>query len=289
MQYLIQAVIDGIMIGSLYALATGGLVIIWGIMEIVNFAQAEFLMLSMYISYWFFILFGIDPILCIPIAFITIFLLGAVIQRSCIQPVLNAPVLTQVAVTFALLLILRNAALIMWGPDPRSIITWYSDKSLVMGGIFFSYPKLASLIITIVSFGIFYLFLIKTNVGIALRATAQNRLAAQLLGIDVHKMYILAFGLGTGFAAVAGVLFSTIYSITPEAGVLILLIIFVVVVLGGFRSLFGTIVGGLIIGITESVSALFISPSMKDIPVYILFFIILMVRPTGLFGRKGGI
>jgi branched-chain amino acid transport system permease protein len=288
-QFLLQAILEGILLGSVYALAAMGLALIWGILNLVNFAQADYLMLGMYAAFWIFYLFGVDPLLSVPLVFALISLLGILVQRFFIRRVLYAPTLTQVAATFGILLILRYSALILCGPDPRSISTSYTGEVLSFGGLLLSYSKAISFTVTIVSITILYFFLTYTDIGIAIRATSQNRTAAQLYGINIKKIYMLAFGLGTGLAGLAGALLSLSYYITPEIGAIFSLTTYVIVVLGGFRSLFGAFLGGIMVGVVECVSALLITPSMKSIPAYILFLIVLLIRPTGLFGRKEGI
>lgn len=286
---VLQSLVLGLLVGSIYALASVGLTLIWGIVEVVNFAQADFLMLGMFSAFWLHELWGLDPMLAIPVAFATTFLLGTMIQRFCINRTLEAPVLNQVVLTFALVLIIRHGALILWGPDSRSITTWYSEKSLAVGNVLISYPMLLSSIAAIIATILFFLFLTRTDTGIALRAAAQNRAVAQLYGVDVKKMYVLAYALGVGITGIAGALFSTFYYIVPEVGGIFGLLMFTIVVLGGFRSLLGTYVGGLIVGTAQCLSALYITPSMKDIPVFLLFLIILVIKPTGLFTRKGAL
>ncbi|MEM3551707.1 MAG: branched-chain amino acid ABC transporter permease [Candidatus Bathyarchaeia archaeon] len=288
-QYLLQAILEGVLLGSIYALAAMGLALIWGILNLVNFAQADYLMLGMYATFWIFYLLGVDPLLSIPIVFALISLLGILVQRFFIRRILNAPTLTQVAATFGILLILRYSALTIWGPDPRAISTSYTGAIFNFGGILVSYSKLIAFAVTIASITLLYFFLTYTDVGIAIRATSQNRTAAELYGINIKKIYMLAFGLGTGLAGLAGALLSLTYYITPEIGAIFSLTTYVIVVLGGFRSLYGAFLGGIIVGIVECISALLITPSMKNIPAYILFLIVLLIKPTGLFGRKGGI
>ena len=286
---ILQMVVTGVLLGLLYALASVGLNLIWGIIGIINFSQAEYLMLGMFTAYWLYQLLGLDPLLSLPVAFFVTFLLGAVVQRFAINRVLNAPALTQVAVTFALLLIIRYTALMLWGPDSRSTITWYSEKSLSVGSVLISYPMLISSILAALSTLLLFLFLTRTDTGIALRATAQDRATAQLYGIEAVKMYTLAFAIAVGITGLTGALFSTIYWIMPEVGAIFSVLMYTVVVLGGLRSLLGCFVGGIIVGLVECLSAFYITPSMKDVPVFLLLLIILVIKPSGLFARKGAL
>lgn len=281
---LISATVSGILIGSIYSLVAMGLALIWGVMEIINFAHGDYMMLGGFIAYTLY-LAGVDPLFSVPIAFAAIFLLGVATQRFVIDRVLGAPLVSQIAATFALLLIIRYGAEAAFGPYTRLIKVSYSEV-LQVGGVAIPLPQLIGFGFSVAVALILYLFLTRTYTGIALQATSQNREAAQLLGINVKRMYSLAFGIGVGIAAIAGVLLTTFYPLYPEEGGFFTLIAFIVVVLGGFGSIFGSYIGGLIIGVVESLSALFITPSLKDVVAFLVFIIMILVKPTGLFGKK---
>ncbi len=283
--YILSALINGILIGSIYSLVAMGLSLIWGIMEVINFAQGEFMMLGAFTTYWLLALVGIDPLVSIPLSFFIIFVSGMLTQRFVIDRILHASALSQVTVTFALLLMIRYGAETIFGPFTRRVVTDYTGTILRFEA--FSVPQ-----IQVVAFGItlllvvmLYFFLTKTYFGNALRAVSQNRNAALLLGINIKRMYRVAFGIGVGISAVGGTLLSMFHPIYPEMGDFFTLLAFIIVVFGGFGSIFGSYASGLIIGVSESVSALFISPSLKDVVAFLLFVAIILLKPKGLFGK----
>ncbi|RLG84196.1 MAG: branched-chain amino acid ABC transporter permease [Thermoprotei archaeon] len=284
---LVNAIVSGILVGSVYSLIAMGLALIWGVMNIINFAHGDFMMLGAFIAYWMFRLFGLDPLLCIPLSFGTIFLLGVLVQKGIIDRILEAPLISQIAATFALVLIIRYGAEAWFGPFTRRIVTGYSGEVINLGSIILPLTRLLAFVVSIIVALALYLFLTRTYVGTALRATSQDREAAQLHGINVSAMYKLAFGLGVGIAAIGGVLLSTFYPIYPEMGAYFCLLAFIIVVFGGFGSVFGAYVSGLIIGVTQCVSALFIMPTLKDVVAFLLFILIILFKPTGLFGKGG--
>jgi len=280
--------VSGILVGSIYSLIAMGLALIWGVMNIINFAHGDFMMLGAFLTYWVYTLLGLDPLLSIPITFITIFLLGVLIQKGVIDRILEAPLLSQIAATFALVLIIRYGAEAWFGPFTRRIVTSYTGEVINLGPLILPLARLLALIVSIIVVLVLYIFLTRTYVGIALRATSQDREAAQLHGINVSTMYKLAFGLGTGIAAIGGLLLSTFYPIYPEMGGYFALLAFIIVVFGGFGSVFGAYISGLIIGVAQSVSALFILPTLKDVVAFLIFILVILFKPTGLFGKGGG-
>jgi len=286
---LLGAVINGVLIGSIYSLIAMGLALIWGVMDIINFAHGDFMMLGAFTTYWLLALAGLDPMLSIPISFIVVFGLGFLTQKFIIEKILHAPLVSQITATFALLLIIRYGAEAFFGPFTRRVVTSYTGEIVHFGPISFPLTRgiafIASIAVTIA----LYLFLTRTYIGTALRAVSQNREAAQLLGIDVKMMYRLAFGLGVGIAAIGGTLLSTFYPIYPEMGAFFCLIAFIIVVFGGFGSVFGAYISGIIIGVAECVSALFIPPTLKDVVAFGLFIAMILIKPTGLFGAKLGL
>jgi branched-chain amino acid transport system permease protein len=280
-----QAIVDGLLMGSLYALIAIGLAMIWGIVEIINFAHGEFLMIASFLSYFLFIYLGIDPLISIPLAFLTTFGLGYLVQKGIINRILEAPFLAQIFATFALLLIIRNGFFVAFGPDIRSVTTWYSEATIDLYGIKMSIVKLFATTIVIIATILLHLFLTRTYLGTAMRALSQDKTAAQLMGIDIKKVYAIAFGLGAGLAGIGGALLTSFYYVFPEMGVPFTLIAFISVVLGGFGNILGPAIGAVIIGVLQSIGALIMTPSMKDILVYIVFLAILLIKPTGIFSR----
>jgi branched-chain amino acid transport system permease protein len=286
MTIFLQSLLSGILIGGAYALIGVGLTIIFGVMRIINFAHGDLVMLGMYASYFLFTLGHVDPFVSIVFVFPLLFLFGAILQKTVINRVLNALPQNQILLTIGIGLILSNTMMLLFTSDYRIISTSYSSGSFRLGEISVSTPLLLSFAITGVVTAILYWFLLKTDTGQAIRATAQDRDAAQLMGVNVKRMSVLATGIGAGLAAVAGSLISPTYYIFPQVGQPFTLKAFVIVVLGGMGSVMGATVGGILIGATESLAGAYISSGLKDLVVYVLFLLILLFKPAGLFGKS---
>ena len=286
MTIFLQSLLSGVLIGGVYALIGVGLTIIFGVMRIINFAHGELVMLGMYASYFLFTLGHVDPFVSIVFVFPLLFLFGAVLQKTVINRVLNALPQNQILLTIGIGLILSNTMMLLFTSDYRIISTKYSSASFQVGQISVSAPLLVSFVITAAVTAVLYWFLLKTDTGQAIRATAQDRDAAQLMGVNVRRMSVLATGLGAGLAAVAGALISPTYYIFPQVGQPFTLKAFVIVVLGGMGSVMGATVGGVLIGATESLAGAYISSGLKDLVVYVLFLLILLFKPAGLFGKS---
>jgi branched-chain amino acid transport system permease protein len=286
MTIFLQSLLSGILIGGAYALIGVGLTIIFGVMRIINFAHGELVMLGMYAAYFLFTLGNVDPFVSIVFVFPALFLFGALLQKTVINRVLNALPQNQILLTIGIGLILSNTVMLLFTSDYRIISTSYSSASIQVGGISVSTPLLLSFAITAAVTGILYWFLLRTDTGQAIRATAQDRDAAQLMGVNVERMSVIATGLGAGLAAVAGALISPTYYIFPQVGQAFTLKAFVIVVLGGMGSVMGATVGGILIGATESLAGAYVSSGLKDLVVYVLFLLILLFKPAGLFGKS---
>jgi branched-chain amino acid transport system permease protein len=282
-----QLLVSGLLIGGVYGLLSIGLSLIFGVLRIVNFAQGEFIMLAMFSAVWLHTLWGIDPYLSIFIVTPVIFGLGLLAERIAIQPILHAPHAMQIFATFGLSVILQNLALTVWGPDYRSVQTAYASQSFVVGNVAISATSLYAFIVAFLMAGVLIAFLQLSRDGKALRAMVQNRYAAALMGVNTERLNRLAFGAGVACAAVAGSILTPIYYTFPTVGVDLIITAFVVVVLGGLGSVAGAMVGGLIIGVTQTLSGFFISVELKDVIALVLFILILLIRPQGLFGRAG--
>jgi branched-chain amino acid transport system permease protein len=286
MTIFLQSLLSGVLIGGAYALIGVGLTIIFGVMRIINFAHGDLVMLGMYASYFLFTLGNVDPFVSIVFVFPLLFLFGAILQKTVINKVLNALPQNQILLTIGIGLILSNTMMLLFTSDYRIISTSYSSGSFRLGEISVSTPLLLSFVITAAVTAILYWFLLKTDTGQAIRATAQDRDAAQLMGVNVKRMSVLATGIGAGLAAVAGSLISPTYYIFPQVGQPFTLKAFVIVVLGGMGSVMGATVGGILIGATESLAGAYISSGLKDLVVYVLFLLILLFKPAGLFGKS---
>lgn len=280
---VLQLIINGLLLGGIYALISIGLTLIFGVVEIINFAHGEFLMLSMYASYWLFQLYGVDPYVSLFIVIPTFFAIGWAVQRIIIQPIIHAPPLNQIFATVGVSLVLQNAALFFWKADYRTVRTAHSTLSL--GDLMISTPRLVAFILALAIIAALLIFLKRTYTGKAIRALAQEKRAAMLMGIDIYRMYKIAFGIGIACVGAAGAILIPIYYAFPTVGAMFVLIAFVVVILGGYNSLVGALIGGLIIGLVEAFSGFFLSPHLKEAVYFVIFILILLLRPTGLFGR----
>jgi branched-chain amino acid transport system permease protein len=284
----LQSLLSGVLVGGVYALIGIGLTIIFGVMRIINFAHGDLLMVGMYLTFFIYTLLGIDPFLSILVSIPLMFLLGAFLQKAFVNRVLNALPQNQILLTIGLGLVMSNTAMLLFTSDYRILTTSYSSGSVSVGGLSISTPLLLSFLITAAITAFLYWFLLKTDTGQAIRATAQDRDAAQLMGINVKRMSVLATGLGAALAGTAGALISPTYYIFPQVGSTFTLKAFVIVVLGGMGSIIGATMGGIIIGVTESLAAVtpFIGSGLKEAVVFLLFLLVLLFRPAGLLGKS---
>ena len=284
-EIILQTILSGILMGCIYALVAVGLCLIWGLMEIVNFAHGEMLMLAMFTSFWGFTIFHFDPLLSLPFCMILLFLVGVATYFIIIKKILKAPFLAQILATFGLGIFLRYLAQFMWSPDFRTIKNPILSGNLNVGGLFIGIPQLAASVICVVTFIILYLLINKTEIGAALLATSEDREAASLMGINSDKMFALGWGIGAACLGVAGALMSNFYYIFPEVGFSFSLIAYVAVALGGFGSIPGSFVAGIIIGLVEFLSGLLIAPAFKYAFVFLIYLLVVFIRPQGLWGR----
>jgi branched-chain amino acid transport system permease protein len=282
----LQSALSGLLVGGVYALIGIGLTLIFGVMRVINFAHGDLLMLGMYLTWALFELFGLDPYLALAITAPLLFLWGALLQRVFINRVLDALPQNQILLTIGLGLIMSNTVMLLATSDYKILTTSYSSSSFTLGGLSISQPLLYSFLVTAAITAALFWFLSRTDTGQAIRATAQDRDAAQLMGINVRRMGLLAFGLGTALAGIAGALLAPTYYIFPQVGGPFTLKAFVVVVLGGMGSVVGATLGGLLIGVTESLSAVYVASGLKELVVYVLFLLILLFKPAGLLGKS---
>lgn len=282
-----QIIVCGILIGGVYALLSVGLTLIFGVLRIVNFAQGEFVMLAMFGSFWLHHLFKIDPYLSILIVVPIIFGLGILCEILVINVIFLSSHAAQVFATFGVSVILQNLALTLWGPNYRSVNTSYSTKSFVIGNIAISVTSLIAFLMAVAITIVLVAYLKYTMDGKALRAMVQNRYAAALMGVNTRKLNMLAFGVGVGCAAVAGCILTPMYYTFPAVGMDLIIIAFVVVVLGGMGNITGALLGGFIIGVTQTLTGFLISVELKDVFALLLFLLILVIRPQGLMGQAG--
>ena len=284
-EILLQTLLSGVLIGLIYALVAVGLTMIFGVMDIVNFAHGEFLMFGMYSSFWLFSLFALDPLITLPLTVLMLFALGLVVYQLVIKRIINAPPLSQIFATFGMMILFRGLAQFFWKPDFRTIENSYSSGKVVFAGLHFGLPQIIAGVGAILATGAVWWFINRTRLGAALEATAQDKDAAQLMGIPSQRMFALAWGIGAACAGVAGVLLSSFFPIFPEVGAKFILSAFVVVALGGFGSVSGAFWAGIIVGVVEVVGGFLLGPEYKMAIVLSLFLLVLLVRPQGLMGR----
>ena len=282
----LQAILDGLMLGGVYAVISIGLTLVFGVVSIVNFAQAEFLMLGMYVAYFAWRYLGLDPIVGSVLSFAVVFTLGYFIQQGLIRRVLKAPEVAQIFLTVGILIVLENLALIFFGSEFKSVQTSYQNESLEFMGLMVSFPYLIAFIASVLAGTSVWWVLTKTWWGRAVRATAQNPMAAKLMGINPDQIYRLAFGLGVGLTAFGGGIILPYLTASPTVGGQFGVLMFTVVVLGGLGNILGAVVGGLTVGIIQSLSGLFLPIQLQNIVLFIIFILTLAFRPEGLLRKS---
>jgi branched-chain amino acid transport system permease protein len=284
-QILLQTLASGVLIGLMYALVAIGLTMIFGVMDIVNFAHGEFLMLGMYSSFWLYTLYALDPLLTLPLTVLMMFAFGVALYRSVVRRIVGAPMVSQIFTTFGLMILLRGLAQFLWKPDFRSVEGSWVSGVVRLGEFQLGRPQIVAAAGAVVVTTAVYGFLTRTRWGAALEATASDREAAQLMGIDTHAMFALAWGIGAACAGAAGGLLSTFFPIFPEVGANFILLAFVVVNLGGFGSITGAFWAGIMVGVIEVMGGLLLGPQWKMAVVLVVFLGVLMLRPQGLAGK----
>ena len=284
-EIIAQAVASGLLLGAVYALIAAGLSLIFGLMEIVNFAHGEFLMLAMFTAFWLYALYAVDPLVSLPLAALLLFAIGVATYYGIVKRVLRGPALAQIFATFGLAVFLRGLAQFLWTPDFRVIQAPLVAGRLNVFGLFLGIPQVVASVGALLAFAALFLFLSRTETGQALLATAQDRQAAQVMGIDTDRMFALGWGIGAACVGVAGVLLANFYYVFPDVGAVFALLAYVTVALGGFGSVLGALVAGIIVGLVEHLAGLLISPSLKYAAVFALYLAVVLIRPRGLFGK----
>lgn len=285
-EMILQVILGGLLWGFIYVLIALGLTLIFGVMDICNFAHGDFLMIAMYLAFWLSVFPGLDPIVSLPFVAVALALLGAAVYWLLIRHVFKSSGMAQIFATFGLMLFLRGAAQALWGADYRSIADpMISGSWNVLANLALSKPQLVAALGAVVATALVYLFITKTRTGWALQAVAENRDAASLMGIPAQRMYILAWAIGAGCVGIAGCLLAEFYYVFPEVGAVFGFLAFITVALGGFGSMNGVFTAGLIIGMVEVVGGFFIGPAYKYLLVYSIYFIVIVLRPQGLMGR----
>jgi branched-chain amino acid transport system permease protein len=285
MELLAQILANGILLGGLYALMALGLALVWGVLNIVNLAHGALIMLGAYACYYLFTAGGIDPFAALPLAMGALFLLGYVLQRYVLNLIIRAPMFVTLLVTFGLEVVLTNVAQLAFTADFRTINPPYAGESFTWFGVTFPMVRVVAFVIALALTGLLWVFLNRFRLGRAIRATAQSLLAAQLYGVEPRMLYAVTFGIGAALAGAAGGLYGVVSQVNPYIGSTLTAKCFAITIIGGLDSILGVVVGGLFLGIVESLAALYIGPTYTDVVSFGILVLVLIVRPQGLLGR----
>ncbi len=283
-EQLIQQVVNGVLIGCVYSLIAIGLTLIWGVMNIVNFAHGDFLMLSMFVSFWLYTLYGLDPLAAIPICTLLLFVLGLLIYRFAVSKVMRGPMLAQLVVTFGVSIFLANTAVLLWTPDFRLIDRPLLSGTWHFGTVQVSVAKLVTSVGSVAVSLALLAFLRRTRTGKAILATEMNRDSALLMGINTDRVNALSFAIGSALVGIAGAFLSMYYYIYPQVGGLFGTISFAIVALGGFGSITGAFIAGILVGLVQTLGGYFFDPAYKYAIVFLLYLLTVWIRPQGLLG-----
>lgn len=283
---IIQSLVDGIMLGGIYGVISIGLSLVFGVLGIVNFAQAQFLMLGMYVSWLIWQVTGIDPIIGVPLTGLIVFILGYIVETTLIQRILKAPPVAQIFLTVGFMIFLENAVLLIFGSSFRSVVVPYQSLGFHFLSLFISAPYLFAFIAAVIACVALWLFLSKSWFGKAIRATSQDPDAAVLCGINVKQVYALAFAIGVGLTAIGGAVILPYMTVSPTVGGQFSILMFTVVVLGGLGNVAGALLGGLLVGIIQTYSAMVFPVQLQNLILFIVFIAILAFRPEGLLKER---
>jgi branched-chain amino acid transport system permease protein len=279
-----QVIVSGILAGSLYAMVALGLALIFGVMRVINIAHGPMLMLGAYTTYFLYAQFGVNPFLTVPIAMAALFVVGVLLQRGLVFRVVDAPELSSLLLTFGISIALVNLAQLAFTSDLRAVE--YITGSWLLGGLAFSKSRVIACAFAAVVTALAFLFLKRTRLGKAIRATSQSREVAMVCGVDVARIHMLTFGLGSALAAAGGALLAVIVAIQPEMGGVWTFKSFLVIVLGGAGNYPGALLGGMLLGLVEQLASLFLTTQLSEVVAYVLLVVVLLVRPTGLLGGR---
>lgn len=285
MELLAQVVVSGVLLGGLYALMALGLALVWGVLNIVNLSHGALIMLGAYTSYFLFTVWHIDPFVTLPITAVVLFIVGYVIERGILNFVIRGPMFNTLLITFGIEVILTYLAQLWFSADFRAINPGYAGANFAVAGI--TIPTVQVLVFAI-ALGLtiaMWLFLLHTRIGRGIRASAQNLVAARLYGVDPKRIYALTFGLGAALAGVTGGLYGTVSQINPYIGGPLTAKSFAIAIIGGLENPLGVIVGGLVLGIVESLTALYFGSTYRDVASFGVLLLVLILRPSGLLGR----
>jgi len=282
---LAQVVANGVLLGGLYAVMALGLALVWGVLNIVNLAHGAFIMLGGYAAWHLYRLAGIDPFVGLPIVAVGMFMAGYAIQRGLLNLVVRAPMFNTLLITFGLEVVFTYCAQLAFSADFRTINPPYAGSNVALGPVTLPVARLAAFAVALALTVGMWLFLLHTRLGRAIRATAQNLVAARLYGVAPRHLYAVTFGLGVALAGMSGALYGTVSQVNPYIGATLTAKSFAISIIGGLDSPLGVIVGGLFLGIVESLTTLYVGPTYADVASFGILVLVLIVRPSGLLGR----
>ncbi|MCD6238434.1 MAG: branched-chain amino acid ABC transporter permease [Thermotogae bacterium] len=284
MMKILQAIVNGILLGGIYSLIATGLSLIWGVMRIINWAHGAMVMLAMYLTFFAYSILGLDPILSLPLVAAIMFIVGYILQIVLVERTLNSPWISRLCATFGLMMLLESLALVLWSSNWRTVSVPYRNWAFHIGNVSIPFTHFLAFSLALLMALALYFFLNRTEAGKAIKATAQDREAASLMGININKIYRVTFGIGLALTGVAGSSLMTFYYVFPKVGFPFALTAYMICVLGGLGRLNGAILGGLIIGVAQTVSAYLISPEYKMVVSFLIFLGVLYFKPGGMFG-----
>jgi branched-chain amino acid transport system permease protein len=281
-----QGLLSGLLFGGVYSLMAVGLTLIFGVMRVVNFAHGDMMVWGMYLAFLLATRVGVDPYLSFVLCAAALFLLGLVVQRGLVDRVVDAPHEMQILLMLGVALVLENVALLAFGPEPIRVRTSLSATTWFVGPFYVDVARLLAFGVAGALTILLSLLLFRTDLGRVIRATADNTYGAFVIGVDVRRVYAVAFGIGAACVGAAGALVSPILPFQPSTGLSLSVTSFNIVIIGGMGSLPGAFLGGILVSVAESLGAVFLRPSLKELASFSLLVLILMFRPAGLFGRR---
>lgn len=285
MDLFAQILVNGVLLGGLYAVMALGLALVWGVLNIVNLAHGAFIMLGAYLSWHLYTYLGIDPFLGLPITAIVMFCLGYAVQRGLLNLIVRAPMFNTLLITFGLEVVLTYLAQLAFSADFRTINPSYAGAHISFGPLVIPLARLMAFGVAIVLTVGMWVFLLRTRLGRAIRATAQNLVAARLYGVEPRHLYAMTFGIGIGLAGAAGGLYGTVSQINPYIGATLTAKSFAIAIIGGLENPLGVIVGGLVLGIIESLTVAYVGATFGDVASFGVLVLVLIVRPSGILGK----
>jgi branched-chain amino acid transport system permease protein len=284
---IILTLVWGVAVGCVYILLATGLNIIFGVMKLVNFAHGQLLMIGAYLTWTLSYAAGLNAYVSILVSMIAVAMIGVLVERLTFRRVLGGDKLNEIFVSLGLIYIFENAAMLIWGANPKQITSPLNGLSLTLPSISITYDRIVAVFVVVTTLIAFGLLIQKTKIGLAMRATSQLNRTAMLMGINIEKIYMLTFAIGAALAAVAGGLYGIIFTFDYQVGALPTIIAFAIIIMGGLGSIKGAIIGGLLYGITEQLATLFFGGIWGSAVAFALLIIVLIFRPSGIFGEKG--